>query len=559
MSELAEENEGLARRDHLASDRHRPPRLRRGHRSSSPRSSSTTFTASPSASGCASSRSCERSAQAGQAGAPPGAARRGDHHGCRHRRHGDRHARRPPGREGHSSPIVQRVSAGASRPAPMISSRAPLIVRRRSWASASRSSLSVLLPSLRVRTDPAGRCDATQKQASAPSVGPAASSSARRSPSASASLLFLHRHLRPPRWRNVVDPRLAGLGALLTFLGVASAVGHVRPTGGRFIGAPFEKLFGTAGQFARDNAARSPRRTASHGFGAHDRRRPDQRGGRCSSASFRDTFGRRQLDNARVTADYIVLDDASFQPFPPDVAGRLSAIPELSAVSPFRSIRGEVSEVRRATRVQRRQPDGSSPSCSTSTSSTDRSYDSRDADSVCMVYSDPAESEDLGVGDTVDTGHVAERRGQSTLTGRGHVFDDNSLTGNWLISIVDARAGVDPDASSSTSDRGRQDRRRRRLPDAARAAIDAALGPSSPSRRCRPTASSVKTSQEARSTRSCSTSSRCCSLMAIVFSFIGIADHDRPLGLRAHARDRPAAGDRDEPPQAPQSRCAGRR
>ena len=55
---------------------------------------------------------------------------------------------------------------------------------------------------------------------------------------------------------------LAGGGALAIFLGVASLSATVARPVSRLLGAPIQKAFGTPGRLARENASRSPRRTA---------------------------------------------------------------------------------------------------------------------------------------------------------------------------------------------------------------------------------------------------------------------------------------------------------
>ena len=116
-----------------------------------------------------------------------------------------------------------------------------------------------------------------------------------------------HRHVRA---RSVRQPggtigliALAGGGGLLIFIGVASLSTTVARPGRRAIGKPIQKAFGTPGKIARDNAMRSPRRTARTASAL-------MIGVALISAaalftsSVRDTFG-RILDRA-VTADFIV-------------------------------------------------------------------------------------------------------------------------------------------------------------------------------------------------------------------------------------------------------------
>ena len=54
-----------------------------------------------------------------------------------------------------------------------------------------------------------------------------------------------------------------GLGAMLVFVALAMVARHVVRPLARILGWPLEKVFGTSGRLARDNAARNPARTAS--------------------------------------------------------------------------------------------------------------------------------------------------------------------------------------------------------------------------------------------------------------------------------------------------------
>jgi putative ABC transport system permease protein len=216
-----------------------------------------------------------------------------------------------------------------------------------------------------------------------------------------------------------------GGGALLTFLGVASLSTAVARPVTHGIGTPFAKLFGVPGRFARDNASRAPRRTARTAsalmigvalIAAAS----------VFAASLRDTVG-RLLDNA-IKADYIVYDPSSFQPLPPEVAARMEALPELSDVSPFRSIRGDVGpdDTVSLTAVN---PD-SFPEL-VNVDVTAGSFDALNGTGV-MVYDEAAEDRGLSIGDPVDV--LWQNGVESTLTVAG-LFSDNSLDASWFISI----------------------------------------------------------------------------------------------------------------------------
>ncbi len=131
---------------------------------------------------------------------------------------------------------------------------------------------------------------------------------------------------------------LAGGGALLLFLGVASLSSTIATPVTRVIGWPIEKLFKIPGALARQNVARAPRRTSSSasalmiGVALVS-----------STAVFASSL-RASLVNtleSAISADYIVTDQ-SFQGLSPVVSEKLAAIPELDAVTPVRGVTGQV-------------------------------------------------------------------------------------------------------------------------------------------------------------------------------------------------------------------------
>lgn len=216
-----------------------------------------------------------------------------------------------------------------------------------------------------------------------------------------------------------------GGGALLIFLGVASLSTAVARPVSRTIGAPIERLFRVPGKIARDNASRNPRRT-SRTASALMIGVALVSAAAVFAASLRDTVG-RLLDNA-ITADYIVWDPSSFQPMPPEVAARLEALPELSDVSPFRAIRGDVGPDDTATLT------AIDPVAFPNLVDVDIIEGSFEplTDGGLMVYDDAANDRDLQVGDEVDI--VWQNGVETTLTVAG-LFGDNSLDAAWYISI----------------------------------------------------------------------------------------------------------------------------
>jgi putative ABC transport system permease protein len=217
----------------------------------------------------------------------------------------------------------------------------------------------------------------------------------------------------------------AGGGALLTFLGVTSLSTTVARPVSRSIGKPIELRFGTPGKIARDNAARSPRRTARTASAL-------MIGVALISAaavfasSLRDTFG-RILDRA-VTADYIITDD-SFQGLPSAVVENLRSVDEIAAVSPFRSIGGSLAD---GDGIDVTAVDPVAFPDLIDLDVTDGDFGGLENDSGVMIYADRADDLGLDVGDVVPVTYQNGVTSDLTVSG---IFDDNSLGGQWYISI----------------------------------------------------------------------------------------------------------------------------
>ncbi|HEX4980234.1 MAG TPA: FtsX-like permease family protein [Ilumatobacteraceae bacterium] len=224
----------------------------------------------------------------------------------------------------------------------------------------------------------------------------------------------------------------AGGGALLIFLGIASLSTTVARPVSRLLGAPIQKLFGTPGLLARENASRAPRRTARTASAL-------MIGVALVSAasvfasSLRDTFG-RILDRA-ITADYIVTDE-SFQGLPPLVEENMAQLDELQAVSPFRSIFGTIDD-------SDKQFSAVDPVAFPQLADLDVSAGGFeglvDGDGF-LLHEDSAGDLDVAVGDSVD---VTFQNGvERSLTVSG-IFDDGSLGSNYYISISTLEAVSD--------------------------------------------------------------------------------------------------------------------
>ncbi len=136
---------------------------------------------------------------------------------------------------------------------------------------------------------------------------------------------------------------LAGIGALLLFLGIASLSSTVATPVTRVIGWPIERLFKVPGALARQNVARAPRRTSSSasalmiGVALVS-----------STAVFASSLRASLVETleSAISADYIVTD-ASFQGLSPVISETLAGLPELDAVTPIRGISGQVNGSRK--------------------------------------------------------------------------------------------------------------------------------------------------------------------------------------------------------------------
>jgi putative ABC transport system permease protein len=217
---------------------------------------------------------------------------------------------------------------------------------------------------------------------------------------------------------------LAGGGALAIFLGIASLSTTVARPVSRLLGAPIQKMFGTPGRLARENASRAPRRTARTasalmiGIALVS-------AASVFASSLRDTFS-RTLDRA-VTADYIVTDE-SFQGLPPLVEENMAALDVLQAVSPFRFIFATVDD-------DDKQFSAVDPVAFPQLADLDVTagdFEALDDDGL-MVHKDPADDLDLAVGDTVEA--TFQNGVERTLTVSG-IFDDGSLGANWYVSLA---------------------------------------------------------------------------------------------------------------------------
>ena len=234
------------------------------------------------------------------------------------------------------------------------------------------------------------------------------------------ALFLVGLFLRPGGTPGLIG--LAGGGALVLFVGIASLSSTVATPVTRVIGWPIEKLFKVPGALARQNVARAPRRTSSSasalmiGVALVS-----------STAVFASSLRSSLVDtlDSAISADYIVTD-SGFQGLSPVVSETLGEVPELEAVTPIRGISGQV--------------DGSTKNFgAVDAVAFEKLVDPDLKDGTVsglglnelLLHEDPAGDLDASVGSTVD---VTFQNGvQQTLTVAG-IYGDATF-GNWLIGL----------------------------------------------------------------------------------------------------------------------------
>lgn len=212
-------------------------------------------------------------------------------------------------------------------------------------------------------------------------------------------------------------------GALLIFLGVAALSPLFARPVARGIGAPFNRIWGETGKLARENAARSPRRTASTASALMIGLALVSMAlivGNSVKTTFAKTLG------TAITADWY-LDTGAFFPFSPDVTRGLEELPELGPVTPGR--------------FGAMQVDGSTKQFSAVEFATVDDLFELDilegaiepGDQGVAVQSDPAGDLDLSVGDTLSV--TFNQTGVVELPVVA-IYDNSSVLGNWTIDLA---------------------------------------------------------------------------------------------------------------------------
>ncbi|CAN5211234.1 ABC transporter permease [soil metagenome] len=221
---------------------------------------------------------------------------------------------------------------------------------------------------------------------------------------------------------------LVGLGAMLTFLGVAVLSPLVAAPIARFIGAPLSRLFATTGKLGRENAMRNPKRTASTaaalmiGLGL---------------VAFVTIFGDSVRVSAAQTLDEtlkadFILSTEQFTPFTPQVAKEVGELPEVAAVADFRY---GVFQYR----DQTKDLSGVDPSALDQVTQIDVHAGSVEGmrGGGILVFSDEAELYGWQVGDRIAVRFA--RTGDQDLSIAG-IYGENRLVGDYLISLEDFEA-----------------------------------------------------------------------------------------------------------------------
>ncbi|MFN2504669.1 MAG: ABC transporter permease [Acidimicrobiales bacterium] len=218
---------------------------------------------------------------------------------------------------------------------------------------------------------------------------------------------------------------LVGLGAGLTFLGVAILSPLVaRPLAGA-IGAPLARLTGVSGKLGRQNAMRNPRRTAATaaalmiGLGLVG----------CVAvlaSSIKESTN--EVFDRSLAADFAVSTDSFMPSISPELAHQLEAVPELAAVSALRT--GEWRLNGSTKSLYGASPSGLRQVLNVEMRSGD--FDSL-AGGELLVWENEAEEKGWKVGDTVPMQFA--RTGEKALR-IGGTYEKNELLGSYLVSTA---------------------------------------------------------------------------------------------------------------------------
>ncbi|MTA27784.1 MAG: FtsX-like permease family protein [Actinobacteria bacterium] len=228
---------------------------------------------------------------------------------------------------------------------------------------------------------------------------------------------------------------LSAIGAILLFLGIASLSTTVAAPASRVISRilplPFRPMTRSVpGRLGSRNAQRTPRRTASTASALMIGLALVSTVSVVASsvqASFKE-----QLQGS-VTADFFVSNGpGNFQGLPVSFSERLSELPELSAVSPFRAATAQVNGDTKQIGAVR----GSAFGQLVDIDLTSGSVESLDEGKI-LLHRDPARDYAVSVGDTLT---ILWLNGTEQRIEVGGIYDDATIAGNWLVGLSTLQA-----------------------------------------------------------------------------------------------------------------------
>ncbi|MDY7104336.1 MAG: FtsX-like permease family protein [Actinomycetota bacterium] len=227
---------------------------------------------------------------------------------------------------------------------------------------------------------------------------------------------------------------MLGGGALGVFVAVAALSPLVARPVVRTLGAPLARVFGTAGRLSRENAARSPQRTAATASALMVGLALVAMAATVGESLKQSFLG--VIDDT-ITADVFVTDE-SFVGASPMFVDEVSQLPEIEAVTGFRfgqvRVDGDGKEVLSA--------DGTVLDELIDPNFVEGGTEGLTDDGL-LLHEDPATERGLHVGDTVEV--VFAETGARTLTVTG-IYEDASILGNWLIDQTTFEANFPPQA-----------------------------------------------------------------------------------------------------------------
>jgi len=219
------------------------------------------------------------------------------------------------------------------------------------------------------------------------------------------------------------------LGAIMVFIGTTVLSPVFASQVARTLGWPIQRLFGIPGQLARENAARSPRRTSSTAGALMIGLALVAMAG-VVGESIKETFV-DTIDNS-VQAEYFIQSTSGgFDPttgFPADVTDQLASISELDTVVGYRygldsiNINGATKNVFTT--------DFSSGTSHMDPSVIDGSIAGADPLGSILLQRDPARDLGVGVGDTVVVGFPDGEFEALTVAA---IYSDSSIYDNYVI------------------------------------------------------------------------------------------------------------------------------